>query len=389
MTAKNVEKSVKAWILEIIKKQIVALSIIVFMICVLGCIVIMTYHVNADSEEAQNEKSIEVVKEDSVDTEVNTDYINENALNHYYNISTKVLNGKTFIETPDGIYVVENNSSDFKLITDGMYSLGAVGENGIYLCEYVNKADRYQYNLAYLNVADYSIVTLAEDIDLTNDNGASHYSDMYVEGKHLYVEGASSFTSFLRYSDTKIELESSENHIIHYDFPYSAVCSAGLVEAYMEGKNEDLIGDLNIDLGNDNNTNIKAVRDVMLTPYGALARKGWGDGVENKVYLIDYTSCEEKLVYDGSNNGGLRVGYNTYDDTGFYGLAFIDENKYAVVFCSWNGEYKELYKFTSDNTVFGGMMNMSIVNDWLYFFDYSDNLMKRISIKDYSIEEIK
>ena len=32
-----------------------------------------------------------------------------------------------------------------------------------------------------------------------------------------------------------------------------------------------------------------------------------------------------------------------------------------------------------DQTFFGERMNMSKVDDWLYFFDYSDNQMKRVN----------
>lgn len=353
--------------------------------CVIIGILGMTCRVSADSTEAAFVESIETVEENDAIAETDSVFVNDTGLNHYYNISTKVLNGKTYIETPDGIFVTDNNGSEFKLVTDGMYSLGAAGKMGLYLCEYVTKEDGYQYNLAYLNPEDNSIITLAEDINLSNINGVSHYGGMYIEGKHLYIEGASSFTSFFLRTDTEIEYEGTDNHLVHYDFPYSAVYSAGLVSAFMENRDENLVGDLKVETSDGSYTVIESVRDVMLTSHGALARKG----ENNNIYLIDYASGAEKLIFNSESNAGMRVGYNTYDDKGFYGLAFVSENDYAVIYCSWDGEYKELYRFHSDETVFGERMNMSKVDDWLYFFDYSDDLMKRINTDNYGIVVIK
>ena len=348
----------------------------------------MTCKVNADEEiETTIQDDVEeiIISEDNI--QKTEEPIKVASYNQYYNVSTKVCKGKTFIETADGIYVAEAGGSGFTLVTDGLYSLGAAGKDGVYLCEYIEKDGRYQYNPAYLNADDYSIITLEEDLDLSNSNGAAHYSDMYIEGKHLYVEGANCFTSYYLRSDTEIMEEGTENNLIYKDFTYSAAYSAGLINAYISDRDEHAVGNLNVEMPDGNWNVIEGVSDVMLTSYGALVKKSMGDAMYNNVYLVSYSTGEERLVYDAQEHDGLYVGYNTYDENGFYGLQYQGDGKYSIIYCTWDGKVKELYRFSTPERVVGAQMSMSVVGDWLYFYDFSSGTMKRISISDCDIIE--
>ena len=348
----------------------------------------MTCKVKADEEtDAIIQDDVEeiIISEDNI--QKTEEPIKVASYNQYYNVSTKVCKGKTFIETADGIYVAEAGGSGFTLVTDGLYSLGAAGKDGVYLCEYIEKDGRYQYNPAYLNADDYSIITLEEDLDLSNSNGAAHYSDMYIEGKHLYVEGANCFTSYYLRSDTEIMEEGTENNLIYKDFTYSAAYSAGLINAYISDRDEHAVGNLNVEMPDGNWNVIEGVSDVMLTSYGALVKKSMGDAMYNNVYLVSYSTGEERLVYDAQEHDGLYVGYNTYDENGFYGLQYQGDGKYSIIYCTWDGKVKELYRFSTPERVVGAQMSMSVVGDWLYFYDFSSGTMKRISISDCDIIE--
>ena len=345
----------------------------------------MTCKVNADEEiETTIQDDVEeiIISEDNI--QKTEEPIKVASYNQYYNVSTKVCKGKTFIETADGIYVAEADGSRLTLVTDGLYSLGAAGKDGVYLCEYIQKDERYQYNLAYLCADDYSIITLAENLDLSNSNGVSHYSGMYIEGKHLYVEGADCFISYNLRSDTEVIEEGHEHNLIYKDFTYSAVYYAGLINAYISDRDEHAIGNLNVEIADGNWNVIEGVGDVMLTRYGALVKKAGSDAIYNNVYLVSYSTGEEKLVYDAQEHDGLYAGYNTYDENGFYGLQYQGEGKYSIIYCTWDGEVKELYKFNTSEKVVGAQMAMSIVDDWLYFNDLSSGTMKRININNCS-----
>ncbi len=345
----------------------------------------MTCKVNADEEiDSTIQDNVEkiIISEDNI--QKTEEPIKVASYNQYYNVSTKVCKGKTFIETADGIYVAEADGSRFTLVTDGLYSLGAAGKDGVYLCEYIQKDERYQYNLAYLSADDYSIITLAENLDLSNSNGVSHYSGMYIEGKHLYVEGADCFISYYLRSDTEVIEEGPEHNLIYKDFTYSAVYYAGLINAYISDRDEHAIGNLNVEIADGNWNIIEGVGDVMLTRYGALVKKAGSDAIYNNVYLVSYSTGEEKLVYDAQEHDGLYAGYNTYDENGFYGLQYQGEGKYSIIYCTWDGEVKELYKFNTSEKVVGAQMAMSIVDDWLYFNDLSSGTMKRININNCS-----
>ena len=138
----------------------------------------------------------------------------------------------------------------------------------------------------------------------------------------------------------------------------------------------------------DGNWNvIEGVSDVMLTSYGALVKKSMGDAMYNNVYLVSYSTGEERLVYDAQEHDGLYVGYNTYDENGFYGLQYQGDGKYSIIYCTWDGKVKELYRFSTPERVVGAQMSMSVVGDWLYFYDFSSGTMKRISISDCDIIE--
>ncbi len=306
-------------------------------------------------------------------------------VNHYYNVSTKVYDGRVFVEKNDGIYEYDNNSNIFKKITDKYYSLGAVAQNGLYLCEIVLDDNSCRYNLVYLDAGDYSISILDDDIDLSNSEGVSNYLGMYVDGEKLYIEGASCCLTYIIHSDTDVEFESKQANISNNIYPLAAIYSAGLNNAELIERDDYLVGNLKI-TKYDNSVEIyENVRDVTLTPYGALVRKGKED---NDIYFIDFESDSMKLVYDLEEHQGIYGGYNTYDQDGFYGMVFKENNKYALIYCSWEGESKELYEYTSDELILGVDANMSIVDKWLYFYDYNDHDMKRINVMDGSIEKI-
>ena len=83
----------------------------------------MTCKVNADEEidtTIQDDVEEIIISEDNI--QKTEEPIKEASYNQYYNVSTKVCKGKTFIETADGIYVAEADGSGFTLVTDGLYS---------------------------------------------------------------------------------------------------------------------------------------------------------------------------------------------------------------------------------------------------------------------------
>lgn len=382
------EVGVKTRVRNILKKKKTALWVIALgvVLCIFAGMTTMTCRVSADTKAlpvvnaVKGIKAFENIKLSS-DSDSNETIVD---VNHYYNVSTTVCKGKTFVETADGIYVVEKESSVFNKVLDKQYSLGTAGENGIFLCELIDDGETPLFDLVYMSADDYSLKVIDKNIDLSNSSGVSFYGGMHMEGRHLYIEGADTYLSYDVRSDSEVIYEGIDKQLVNHTYPYSAVYYAGLNIAYITDRNEYAVGNLHIETADGKKNTIESVGDVMLTPFGALARKNIDK--YNDIYLISYDGKAE-LVYDSSAHDKHFVGYNTFDDNGFYGLQVSGDNEYAIIFCGWDGSFNKIYNFTTTESVFGEKLCMSIIDNWLYFYDYSDHHMKRININDLGVVE--
>ena len=374
--------------------MVLCMSASVFIICILMAFVFI-YKDEADSNafyekmecELDNIESSKLIPSNSDQETTNTINSFYN-VNHYYNISTKVCDGKTLVETPEGIYVTDKSNTSFEKVTDGDYYLGAVVDDGVYLCECVTNNFEEHYNLAFFDIDDYSITRLVENVDISDSEGYSQYIGMHIEGKHLDIEGTKTFSRYLLGPEHEADLEGVYRDLTNHYYPIVAVLDAHINNAYMTDRTESIKGNLQIETSEGKKNTIEGVSDVLLTPYGALLRKV--EEENNNIFLVDYATGDERIIYNSKINGDKYVGYNTYDNNGFYGLQIISEKEYAIIFCNWEGDIKEIYRINSDNTLLGSTLNMSIVGKWLYFYDVTDFLMKRIKIDEpYLIETIK
>lgn len=382
------EVGVKTRVKNILKKKKTALWVIALgvVLCIFAGMTTMTCRVSADTKALSVVNAVKGIKafeniKLSSDSDSNETIVD---VNHYYNVSTTVCKGKTFVETADGIYVVEKESSVFNKVLDKQYSLGTAGENGIFLCELIDDGETPLFDLVYMSADDYSLKVIDKNIDLSNSSGVSFYGGMHMEGRHLYIEGADTYLSYDVRSDAEVIYEGIDKQLVNHTYPYSAVYYAGLNIAYITDRNEYAVGNLHIETADGKKNTIEAVGDVMLTPFGALARKNIDK--YNDIYLISYDGKAE-LVYDSSAHDKHFVGYNTFDDNGFYGLQVSGDNEYAIIFCGWDGSFNKIYNFTTSEPVFGEKLCMSIIDNWLYFYDYSDHHMKRININDLNVVE--
>ena len=389
------EVSVKTRIKHILsnKKPQVVISALVIGICMLLAACSFTRPVRTKAAAERLEKTEDNSNTENVTTE-NTeeqDMSAENGIleddNIYYNGYVKICMNKVFVCVDGDIYVKEENDSEFKKIASGNYMLGVVDDNGIYLCEYTGDDNNSSYGIAYINAADYSVTKLESDIDLANADGVAAFLGMYINGTKLFVEGTEKVNSYLINEDGSLSFISSDE--AHSCFFYSEIFDAGLKYANIENRDENLSGNLQLELQNGNEQIIENVTDVMLTRYGALARNNsMGNKGYKDIYCYDYDTGEASLVYDSKNQGNLLAQYCTYDKNGFYCLQSEGNGRYNIIQCSWGGDCKTIYSFEYDDLIIANKMHIGIIGGWLYFYDFSDNQMKCINIADNTLVKI-
>lgn len=83
---------------------------------------------------------------------------------------------------------------------------------------------------------------------------------------------------------------------------------------------------------------------------------------------------------------GRYFGYNTYDSQGIYGLLRESDTSYTVSRINWNGSLKKL--FLLEGLKLGTDAQMSIINDFIYYYNPMNGKTERRNLGDIQNTEV-
>lgn len=310
--------------------------------------------------------------------------------NTIYNVSAKKAYGCTYVATQKGLYEIADDDSAWKLLYEGPVSLGAIGDKFLFFYTYPEQtADAA---LMAIRLSDKKIVT-----SLPVGDDIWDYREMFLNGSDLSILCANEIRKFQVLEDGTLseKLVLSRNEItdeirnkygiqneIGLDLTILSQ-SEGLSQSYykVQEDGKEMCNVLYIIEGNNIQNKIENITDAMITKKGIVGRdyNNYQD-----LYLWDINGNNKKLLYSAGNQSETYIGYNTYDENGIYGMSQEGSDTY-VIQLTWNGQLNKL--FPVHNLKFGTELNMSIIDEWLYYYNTGEKRMERRKIIDASIIE--
>lgn len=123
---------------------------------------------------------------------------------------------------------------------------------------------------------------------------------------------------------------------------------------------------------------IEGITDIMVTRQGIVGRM---PDSYNDIYIWDVETGKCQKIYDASLNGNTYLGYNTYTEDALFGITGNDNGIFHAVRLSWDGKLKYLADIKSDQTTYPSHAKISVLGDYLYFYNPETGKMERQQIQ--------
>lgn len=301
----------------------------------------------------------------------------------YYNVSAKSEDGTCIYISSDGLCRTSGEDGVWERIYSNPVMLGTIAEGYLFFYYYPDSLETS--GIMALNLASGEMTTA-----LALGDEVYSYHEMYGENGNLYMtrtqEGMSQTVVFEIQDDGVLQEKGSLPVSIPkeladeetYLWQHSQVISMsegypGIFFAARSGESKDTDILYYCEDGNVINR-IEGVTDVMITSKGIIGRdvNSYKD-----VYVWDAYTGEKRLLYSAAHQGGAFCGYNTYDEQGIYGLLYEDENWTAVVRIGWDGSLEKLFTVDTDDLLYGIGIQMSIIDNCIYYFDSESGEMEK------------
>lgn len=301
----------------------------------------------------------------------------------YYNVSAKSEDGICIYISADGLCRTSKDDDTWERIYSNPVMLGTIAEG--YLFFYCYPDGLEPSGIMAMNLSSGKMTTA-----LTLGDEVYSYHEMYGANGNLYIartrEGMSETVVFeiqengvLKEKDSLSvnvpkELEDAETKLHRHSQVISmSEGYPGIFFADRSGESE--FEDILYYCENGNVINrIDGVTDVMITSKGIIGRDV---NSYNDVYVWDAYTGEKRLLYSAVDQGGAFCGYNTYDKQGVYGLLYEDEKWTSVVRIGWDGSLEKLFTVDTDVLLYGIGIQMSVIDNCIYYFDPESGEMER------------
>lgn len=304
----------------------------------------------------------------------------------YYNVSAIRYGSKVYVTSSNGLYALTDGSDKWELVHSGPVSIGMIAEGYLFFYTYpedISAAAIMSLELSSGNVSVASL--LGEKIygyrEMCYGDG-SLYIDTSDKNRMAVFEiqqgGILKEKEGLQISIPD-DLENEQNSI--YVISPCISSREGYSGIFYSGKddNEKYYSKLYYYTDDMKMYQLEGLTDVMITAKGIIGRDV--DSYRD-VYLWNMDTGEKKLLYSAKDNGGLYFGYNTYDEQGLYGIIKEQDNIYDIARINWDGSLEKIFQMENvSDEHYGVHIQMSVIDDWIYYYNPHSGKMERRNLK--------
>lgn len=312
----------------------------------------------------------------------------EKTLDKYYNVSAKYFNGYTYVASKDTLYKIKDNSTEWEIVCRGSSTLGTIAEGYLYF--YLYPENMKDAAIMSLNLSDGELSTA-----LSLGKAIYPYREMYSEKGNLYVNKGDGAVAVYKIEEKGTLRENGslpisipdslqQNNIEIQPVSMLISNSEGYTDKFYmtKEKQENFFNRLYVYKDDSLIAQTENITDIMITEKGVIGRD---INNYNDIYLYDIYTNDKQLLYSASENEERYFGYNTYDNEGIYGLLKETDTAYTVSRINWNGTLQKL--FSINGIEFGTDAQMSVINDFIYYYNAVNGKMERRHLTDIQTAE--